>query len=142
MIFSVFSRASAIAYSYKKDIPKTAIISISDVYAENILEEYPIFAQNPLIENILYLNFNDVEEGKPFAITDEDGRKIADFVRNLPKTTEQILVHCGAGVSRSAGVCAAILKYLTGDDSQIFGSVKYCPNITCYRTVLNALFFS
>ena len=110
MIFSVLSRSGAIAYSFKKDVPKTAIISISDVYAENIQEEHPAFAKNPQIENVLYLNFNDVEEGEQFAITDEDGRKIADFVRNLPKTTEQILVHCGAGVSRSAGICAAIMK--------------------------------
>lgn len=142
MIFSVLSRAGAIAYSYKNDIPKTAIISISDVYSENIQEEHPAFAQNPQIENILFLNFNDVERGEPFAITDEDGRKIADYVRNLPKTTEQILVHCGVGVSRSAGVCAAIMKYLTGDDSIIFDSGRYCPNMTCYRTVLNALYFS
>lgn len=142
MTFIVLSRAGAIAYAYKNDIPKTAIISISDIYAENILEEHPAFVDNPQIENILYLNFNDVEEGEPFAITDEDGRKIADFVRNLSKTTEQILVHCGAGISRSAGVCAAIMKYLTGDDFQIFGSAKYCPNITCYRTVLNAFYFS
>lgn len=45
MIYKVLSRAGAIAYSYKRDIPKTAIISISNSY-----DSIPLFAQNPNIK--------------------------------------------------------------------------------------------
>jgi hypothetical protein len=46
-------------------------------------------------------------------------------------------VHCGAGVSRSAGVAAALGKWLNNDDGFIFNNFSYCPNFTCYRLVLN-----
>ena len=44
-----------------------------------------------------------------------------------------------AGISRSVGVAAAILKYTTGDDSSIFGNGLYDPNERCYRKTLEAL---
>lgn len=135
MVFKVLSRSGAIAYSFKKEIPKTAIISISDSY-----DSWPHFNKNQNILRVLYLKFDDVEKGEPNCITSEDAKKIAKFVNSLNKNTEQIIVHCGAGVSRSAGVCAAIMKYLTGDDSEIFDNPKYCPNMTCYRTVLNEFY--
>ena len=48
-----------------------------------------------------------------------------------------MIVHCDAGISRSSGVAAAILKAKTGDDSQIFNNPKYRPNMRCYRIVLD-----
>ena len=50
-----------------------------------------------------------------------------------------VIVHCDAGISRSSGVAAAILKAKTGDDSQIFNSPKYRPNMRCYRIILDEL---
>lgn len=52
---------------------------------------------------------------------------------------EQIIVHCEAGVSRSAGVAAALLKYAGEDQNQILKNPKYRSNMTCYRMVLNCL---
>ena len=135
MVFKVLSRSGAIAYSYKQNIPKTEIISISDAY-----DSYPHFNDNQKFSRILYLKFDDVEKGEPNCITTEDAKKIVKFINTVNKDIEQIIVHCGAGVSRSAGVCAAIMKYLTGDDSEIFDNPKYCPNMTCYRTVLNGFY--
>lgn len=135
MVFKVFSRSSAIAYSFKKEIPKTEIISISDSY-----DFCPRFNKNQNILRVLYLKFDDVEKGEPNCITTEDAKKIVKFINTVNKDIEQIIVHCEAGVSRSAGICAAIMKYLTGDDSEIFDNSKYCPNITCYRTVLNEFY--
>ena len=51
---------------------------------------------------------------------------------------ECIIVHCEVGVSRSAGVMAAIQKYLTGDDSAIFNNGAFSPNMYCYRMMLDA----
>ena len=51
---------------------------------------------------------------------------------------DKFIVHCEAGVSRSAGVGAAIMKALNGDDWDVFKNPLKCPNMKCYRTVLNA----
>ena len=135
MVFKVLSRSGAIAYSYKQNISKTEIISISDAY-----DSYPHFNDNLNFSRILYLKFDDVEKGEPNCITTEDAKKITKFINTVNKSIEQIIVHCEAGVSRSAGVCAAIMKYLTGDDSEIFDNPKYCPNMTCYRAVLKEFY--
>ena len=47
-------------------------------------------------------------------------------------------MHCEAGQSRSAGVAAAIMKYLYNNDTDIFNNRYYKPNMLCYRKVLNA----
>ena len=68
---------------------------------------------------------------------DEDAAQVAELLRSYPDT--DVIVHCDAGISRSAGVAAAILKYTTGDDSSIFQNGLYDPNIWCYRKTLEAL---
>ena len=134
MIFQVMSRNCAIKYSYNIDMP-TIIISINDI------ESSPAhFAKNSNIIDILTLFFNDEDYPGKNAITIEDANKIIHFVNKYMDKVEQVIVHCEAGVSRSAGVCAALLKILDGDDNAIFNNGKYCPNMTCYRTVLNAYF--
>ena len=41
----------------------------------------------------------------------------------------------------NAGVAAAIMKALFGDDWEVFDNPKYVPNMTCYRTVLDAFYY-
>ena len=52
-------------------------------------------------------------------MTIQDAEKILNFVKGYPGP-EDILVHCGAGVSRSAGVAAALSLILNGSDWEIF----------------------
>ena len=47
-----------------------------------------------------------------------------------------MIIHCWAGVSRSAAVAAAILKVYTGNDDQIFKSGTYAPNMYVYHKIL------
>ena len=77
-------------------------------------------------------------------MSDEQGVEVANFIKGWINKTyvEKIIVQCEAGCSRSSGVCAAIMKYLTGDDMSIFRNPKYSPNMNCYRMVYNALFNS
>ena len=71
-------------------------------------------------------------------MSSDEAKAIVDFVeRNKDK---YIIVHCDAGISRSSAVAAAILKYYTGDDSRIFDSRRYSPNMWCYRKVLEAFY--
>lgn len=87
-----------------------------------------------------FFNFNDeiLELPQFHAITNEDANRIARTVKKYQHRVNQIYVHCDAGISRSAGVAAAISKYLNNDDFKWFVS-PYCPNMTCYTKVLFAL---
>lgn len=99
---------------------------------------------------VLVLFFDDVDEidsayGR--TITREDAGRIRDFVVWLnthAAENDLLIVHCAAGISRSAGVAAAIseaagwvIENAMGSD--VFLDPKFCPNALCYRTVLNEL---
>lgn len=131
MDVKVLSRAEAVVQSAFINKP-SAIISINDIGLSR-----PLFYPNPNIFESLYLYFDDEDTGLT-AITEADGNKIADFVLKWKDKIETLFVHCGAGVSRSSGVAAAILKFMTDDDFQIFNNKIFHPNMRCYRTVLNA----
>ncbi|MBR1496099.1 MAG: metallophosphoesterase [Oscillospiraceae bacterium] len=57
----------------------------------------------------------------------------------LSHRNETLIVHCDAGISRSAGVAAAIGKCCNGDDRAFFRGGRYCPNMWCYRKTMAAL---
>ena len=130
------SRNMAIEYSKKSHEKTSAVISISDFCTDSpVLENNP---DNGIIARCRVL-FDDVECGEANCITEDDARKITAFVLTHKKSVDRLVVHCEAGVSRSAGVAAAILKALTGTDRNVFNNPKYVPNMTCYRTVLEAM---
>ena len=133
MLFRVMSRSDAITYSYHHFPERTVIISINDAIGPRAH-----FADNDQIIDVLSLFFDDVDRPNKDAITDSDAEKIVDFVNRYKNTVDQVVVHCSAGISRSAGVAAALMNMLGQDDSVIFDNPVYCPNMTCYRAVLNA----
>lgn len=113
----------------------SAIISISD--PNMIYTTRPFCSAENRVIAILALTFcdadkpekdiygNDADESD--LMSQEDARKVVQFV-NL-HVEKHIIVHCDAGISRSAGVGAAISKYVTGDDSVFFNSGRYYPNM-------------
>lgn len=129
----VMSREQAKRFSYKPHNQNIAIISICDPDKRPPLFHSPCF----MSEHFCY--FWDEEDEKYGCITEDDAEGIANFILNEDRRIDLIIVQCEAGVSRSAGVAAAILKVLTGDDTQIFDDPKYSPNMKCYRMVLNAM---
>lgn len=105
--------------------------------------------KNDLRMDTLWLCFHDIDDteaGKdarhlikclgaenPVSFGVKMAREVLDFVeRNDGATT--IIVNCEAGISRSAGVAAALSKVLTGDDEDFFG--RYCPNTTAYKKIV------
>jgi len=99
----------------------------------------------------LWLDFHDVDsteegqralrminsfgqEAKPFDAG--MAREVKEFmVRNAVATT--VIVNCEAGISRSAGVAAALSKVLMGDDEEYFR--RYVPNRLVYRMILEEM---
>lgn len=130
----VMNQREAEKYSSEIQNQTSFMISITSLNQDNA-KVYTTRENNIL--NILKLSFDDSDS--LYGMTLRDADKIRDFVIEAIKHTETIIVHCGAGQSRSAGVAAAILKYLYNDDSQIFKNRRYTPNMRCYNMVLNSL---
>lgn len=145
MKITVMSRQKAIEYCSEAHRVKSAIISISDPRVE--YDAAPQKTQENKVAGILRLCFSDADRpgvdvygnvvSESDLLSDNDAEKIARFVNRYKDIN--IIVHCDAGISRSAGVAAAIMSYLWRDDSEIFDSPRYYPNAWCYRKVLNAL---
>ena len=133
----ILSRKEARRFSYEPHNFKTAIISITDTNKSDVIFEKNDFNR---IRAILKLKFDDVERDSKdlHCITKDDAEKIVNFINKNKNKVDKIIVHCEAGVSRSAGVGAAIMKALNGDDWDVFKNPLKCPNMKCYRTVLNA----
>jgi predicted protein tyrosine phosphatase len=128
----VTNRQNMIKLSYMINNP-CALISIRGTY-----DSRPKFKHNSNIKRILELCFDDVEEDcyPELAMRYEDAVAIANFVKSL-KDIDILYIHCEAGISRSAGVAAAISKALTGDDTYFFER-PFCPNMNCYKLTLKA----
>ena len=132
----VMSKNMAHKYSFKPHEEKTAIISITNV--DNGFVNFRNNNENNIV-SVLHLFFDDVCSNEPNCMNESDAEKIAEFAKNIADKVDQIIVHCEAGVSRSAGVAAALMKYFNDDDMPIFENPRYCPNMHCYSMVLNAL---
>ena len=133
----ILNRKEAKKFSCESHDFKTAIISITDTDKADV-----IFEKNEVngIRAVLRLKFDDVERDykNEHCITKEDAESIVKFVNKNKNKVDKFIVHCEAGVSRSAGVGAAIMKALNGDDWDVFKNPLKCPNMKCYRMVLNA----
>lgn len=143
----VLSRKKASEYCGLPHKNKVAIISISNPGSDYAFS--PFISKDSGVTDILNLCFSDADSpssrdvyGKEVSALDlmqkEDALRVREFVAN--HENETIIVHCDAGISRSAGVAAAILKAYNGDDSAIFDNPRYQPNMHCYMTTLRVLY--
>jgi len=135
MLIDILGRKAIIEYSKKPHIEQSIVISISDLQGE---APHLLRSQCNGIIDQLKVNFDDVEVEGLRCISNEKADTIAIFVYKYQTVVEKIIVNCEAGISRSAGVAAAIMKHINGDDWDIFNNHKYCPSIMCYRKMLYA----
>lgn len=102
----------------------------------------PIEFDEDSLVGLLKVQFADVLPDEEGAMTEEQGWEVLSFARRLADEgrCHHLVVHCDGGVSRSAGVAAA-LGLLSGiGDQFVFDSPRFCPNMGCYRKVLAAGF--
>ena len=71
------------------------------------------------------------------AFTEGQAIEVAKFVLSLPNEVKTLVLQCEAGISRSAGMAAAVARYLGHDDMPFFRD--YLPNRLVYRLTLEAL---
>lgn len=114
----------------------TAIISITGP-----TEDPVIFADNDNIKEIFRMRFYDFDVGEDESreATQKDFNGLKTFIDSLKaKNIEQLIVHCAAGISRSAGVACAIDEYL-GLNNNFWFQRQYFPNLLVYRLTCNEL---
>lgn len=87
----------------------------------------------------LELFFDDID--KPIEgcsiFTDNDATKIVEFVKLYINKVSLFVIHCHAGISRSAAIAAALSKYYNQNDKVYFDN--YIPNIHVYSTLTKHL---
>lgn len=100
-------------------------------------------------KDVLEVKFWDVTEDRKYlnVIEDEVAKKVHDFI--LKNKDERFIIHCSAGISRSAGVGKAIecltnfgsgqdakYQYLTGYSSDVDSHLRYSPNLTVFDKIV------
>lgn len=139
MKLKVMGEVQAINYSKQISEPTVIVSIVSRI-------ENPIkFHENENIKDIFRLYLNDLnvdyqdekihpEARKAPVQGDFDGLKeFVDKNKDL-----NFVVHCAAGISRSAGVALAICEYLD-IENDILTSGNYDHNTLCYRLALYEL---
>ncbi len=135
------SREKAIRLSYSDFDDAKIIISIRD--PNKVKPEFNI--NNSSIKDILYLSFHDISEetksifGGYESMSPIDAILIRDFVLKWQGEIDTIWVQCEMGMSRSAGIAAAIMEYFDIDSKKILESNQYYPNKLCYDLTKNVL---
>jgi predicted protein tyrosine phosphatase len=90
--------------------------------------------------NTLFLEFDDADKKIKGQQVNLFSRKqaiaIIRFVREHKDNVETIVANCRAGISRSSGVIAAIMKLFYRDDSEVYNCKKYFPNRFVYLKIL------
>ena len=139
MNYQIMSRSEAKRASYHITVP-TIIVSITDPDRDVVRF---CNAPNSNILGICRVSFDDIDRKQSpddILMSQEDAKKIKAFVERYKGRAEQIIVHCEAGVSRSAGVMAAIKEWLDGDKLSTWNDQRYRPNQHCYRQMIEAIF--
>ena len=136
MNIMIFSKEEAQEAARKLQEP-FIVISIADPGAPQCT-----FDDAPHLTDILYLEFWDSDRTK--GISKAQAKRIRKFVEyHLYITSiKHIIVHCMAGVSRSAGIGAALMLIFCENDLPVFSNGRYRPNMKCYRAILEAFEFA
>lgn len=143
MKIKVASRAEIISKASSGFEDTTMIISISCTKdKEPYALKRAMTDEKSNVAHVEFFHFDDIDKEYHSiglnSISEEDAKRIVKTVKEWADKVDTIYVHCDAGVSRSAGVAAAIGKALTGDDEYFYTCGLYVPNLLCYRKVLNA----
>ena len=136
MQIKILPEMLAVKYSKNSSIPKTLIISIrcpgeNRPDFDKTIQEGNV---NSNIYDIFEMKFNDLDKDLDCmkAPILEDFKGLKKFLDDNITAVEQILVHCGAGYSRSPGCALAIAEYLN-IENDIRDNKNFNPNLLVYK---------
>lgn len=121
-----------------------AVISITDP-AQRLTKYKPVVPDSDYLWWILELDFHDVDQDEVdkypdlkdrfVFMSDEDAVNTVNFIEGvIQDRVNLIVIHCEAGICRSAGVAAAIAKVYNGDDAFFFK--HFVPNRMVFRKMM------
>ena len=133
MSFLVLNRFEAA--TVVPDVPYL-VVSITDPEREEAA-----LAGSPNRRAVLRLSFHDKSGPRAavlgkIALTTADAQAILDFVEAHRHEVTLIVCQCEAGISRSAGIAAALSRIVQDEDDFFFE--HYAPNDYIYKTLLEA----
>lgn len=130
----ILSKECCINLSKENLEQECVIISINDSGYTTI------FHNNTKIKDILSLTFDDLSfEMDGFSVFNKPmANQILSFVDAYKSTINHFIVHCTAGISRSAAVGFVLEKYLNGCDAHLFKEGRHIPNKLVYKLMSNS----
>lgn len=99
-------------------------------------DAYPTLADKN-IRQITYLRFDDTDIGPANLFTEIQAGLVLMHAEWSNERDIKMICQCEAGISRSAGVAAALSYIYNGSDAWVFQDPRYHPNMLVYRTILN-----
>ena len=116
---------------FSGDPGKFVVVSITDPGSRNA-----DIVSRPGLQSVLRLKFDDIEcdRGPNYkTISKTQAKSIVRYISDNHPDVDMIVVHCEAGISRSAAVAAVMSELLEGHDSfsevrDNFGDLLYFPN--------------
>jgi len=141
----IMSKNDVESFTFQRN-RKYLIISISGYY-----EPLANFSISVLYNDditIKFFLFDDVDKETKFydlennqyhyliPMRKDQANDIANLIKKYYNQMDYVIVHCNAGISRSAGVVGAICKYLWNDDSEVFNDKWFKPNMRVYNLLL------
>lgn len=126
------------------NVPKIAVEFLDFYYSDYVLisiteteYEREDLKISKLCKDVLYLHFHDTDhENEGLILFSRDqAKEILEFYHKYKNKSDNIIIHCTAGISRSAGVAAALYRIHFGEDDNIYWD-KYIPNMLVYKTLL------
>lgn len=141
MVFKVMSRRELEQFVQQKHDDFYAVISISNTSGDPAMI-YDLAIAGSGMMACLPLTFDDVYVGESFGVpmSEQQAKDIISFVKLYFGRVDYFIVQCEAGQSRSAGVAAALSRWIEGDDWQYFLDPKYTPNSYCYQMIMEAIY--
>ena len=119
-----------------------AVISITDP-SESFVNLSMIESRVPKLR-LVFHDIDDIEIAKKYKLVHFTKQMANEIIYWLSlvrcENIETAVIQCNAGISRSAGVAAAIALIINGDDSVIFNDKRYLPNRLVYRTILEVFY--
>ncbi|GAG76409.1 unnamed protein product [marine sediment metagenome] len=142
MKFAVLSRAEIKDFKTDK---KHIVISVMD---PNDSEGRAKMLDNKKREGVLWMAFHDWNGRQMKMIKDKPvpnerdwvffdskmAKLIVDFVQCHQMEADLVVCQCEAGISRSAGIAAALAKCINGNDFYFFN--RYLPNSLVYSLIM------
>lgn len=115
----------------QENCPKNAIVIACS--------SYPVDESKLTIPHIVEM-FDDLDREVPGrSISNMAVNRIGLFLQEHEQKTEQILVACDSGESRSSAIAAAICRHFGLDDTHIWNNPHYHPNPLVFLKVCHRL---